>query len=83
MKDSDVERVFVNDVNAARLARTREIGERHGMSSVQIALAWVLNQPGNVFALCGLRDKANVAENVAASALKLSPEELRYLEFGA
>lgn len=80
--DSDVQRVFVNDTNAARLARTKEVGEKYGMSSVQIALAWVLNQPGNVYALCGLRDKANVAENVAAATLKLSPEELRYLEFG-
>lgn len=82
VKDADVERVFVNDVSAARLRRTQEVGERHGMSPVQIALAWTLNQPGNVFALCGLREKSNVAENVAASNLRLSPEELRYLEFG-
>ncbi|RYG26379.1 aldo/keto reductase [bacterium] len=80
--DSDVQRVFVNEINAGRLARTKELGEKYGMSSVQIALAWVLNQPGNVFALCGLRSKDNVAENVAAATLKLSTEELRYLEFG-
>lgn len=83
VRDSDVERVFVNDVSAARYGRTKELGGKYGMSTVQIALAWTLNQPGNVFALCGLRDKANVAENVAAANLKLSPEELAYLEFGA
>ncbi len=81
--DDDVQRVFVNDTNAARRDRAREVGMKHGMSPVQIALAWTLNQPGNIFALCGLRDKANVAENVAAANLKLSPEELRYLEHGA
>ena len=82
VRDSDVERVFVNDVNAARYERAKEMGEKVGMSTVQIALAWTLNQPGNVFALCGLRDKANVAENAAAANLKLSSEELRWLEFG-
>ncbi len=82
VSDPDVERVFVNETNAARLARAREVGEKHGMSAVQIALAWVLNQPGNVFALCGLRAKENVAENVAAANLKLSTAELDYLETG-
>ena len=82
IEDDDVKRVFVNDTNAARRERTAELGKKYGMSSVQIALAWTLNQPGNVFALCGLRDKANVAENVAAANLKLSTEELRWLEFG-
>ena len=82
IRDSDVERVFVNGTNAARYDRARSLGKRYGMSPVQIALAWTLNQPGNVFALCGLRDKANVAENVAAANLRLSAEELRDLEFG-
>ena len=82
VRDGDVERVFVNDANAARFARAAALGEELGMSPVQIALAWTLSQPGNVFALCGLRDKANVAENVAAANLTLSPERLRFLEFG-
>lgn len=82
VQDSDVERVFVNEANAARRDRAKALGEKLGVSTVQIALAWVLNQPGNVFALCGLRDKANVFENVAAAAIKLSPEQLRDLEFG-
>lgn len=82
IRDADVERVFVNDTNAARLERAKALGAKQGMSPVQIALAWTLNQPGNVFALCGLRSKENVIENVAAANLKLSPEEIRWLEFG-
>ena len=82
VRDDDVERVFVNDTNAARLERAKEVGAKHGMSPVQIALAWTLNQGDHVFALCGLRDKANVAENAVAANLKLSAEELRYLEHG-
>lgn len=82
VQDDDVERVFVNPTNEARRARAEELGKKYGMSATQIALAWVLNQPGRVFALCGLRTKENVEENAAAAALTLSPEELRYLEFG-
>ena len=52
------------------------------MNAVQIALAWVLNQLYPVVALCGLRSVENVKENVAAAELKLTPEELLYLEHG-
>ena len=82
VRDGDVQRVFVNEVNAARFDRAKELGSKYGMSPVQIALAWTLNQPGNVFALCGLRDKSNVEENVSAANLSLDASELRYLEFG-
>lgn len=80
--DKDSIRVYDNEANRGRRDRATELGKKYGLSATQIALAWVLNQPYPVFALCGLRSKANVAENVAALDLTLSPEELRYLEFG-
>lgn len=80
--DSDVIRAYDSETNRGRRARCEELGAKHGMSAVQMALAWVLNQPGNIFALCGLRNVENVKQNVAVLDVKLSPEELRYLEFG-
>lgn len=81
--DPDVVRAYDSETNRGRRARCEEIGEKHGgLSAVQIALAWTLNQPGNIFALCGLRTVDNVKQNVAAADLVLTPEELRYLEFG-
>lgn len=80
--DAHVNASYDNPVSAARRERADELGRKYGMNAVQIALAWVLNQPYPVVALCGLRTVENVVENVAASELALSPEELRYLEHG-
>lgn len=81
--DAEVLRAYDSETNRARRARAEELGVKYGMSAVQIALAWTLCQPGNIFALCGLRTVDNVKQNVAVTELKLTPEELRYLEFGA
>jgi aryl-alcohol dehydrogenase-like predicted oxidoreductase len=80
-QDPDVLRSFDNEANRARRARAEELAARHGVSAVQIALAWTLAQ-GNVFALCGLRTVENVKENVAVLDLDLTPEEVRWLEHG-
>lgn len=80
--DPDVIRAYDSETNRARRERCVELGKKYDMSPVQIALAWTLCQPGNIFALCGLRTEDNVKQNVAAAELQLSPEELSYLEFG-
>jgi aryl-alcohol dehydrogenase-like predicted oxidoreductase len=80
--DADVKRTYDNMTSRARRSRAEELGRRYGATTPQIALAWVLNQPGNIFALCGLRSPDNVAQNIEALSLKLSLEELHYLEHG-
>jgi aryl-alcohol dehydrogenase-like predicted oxidoreductase len=82
IEDADAIRVYDNPDNRARRDRAAELGKKFGMSPTQMALAWVLNQPYPVFALCGLRNKDNVRENVAVLDVTLTPEELRYLEHG-
>lgn len=79
--DPEVLRAYDSETNRARRARCEELGAKYGYTGVQIALAWTLNQ-GNVFALCGLRTVDNVKQNVAVVDIKLTPEELRYLEVG-
>ncbi|MFZ4506084.1 MAG: aldo/keto reductase [Fimbriimonas sp.] len=82
VEDQHVIASYHNDVSAVRRERAVELGKKYGVSATQIALAWVLNQPGNIFALCGLRNVANVKENAEAASLKLTPEETRWLEHG-
>jgi aryl-alcohol dehydrogenase-like predicted oxidoreductase len=82
VQDPDVLRAYDSETNRQRRARAEELGKKYDMSAVQIALAWTLSQPGNIFALCGLRTVDNVKQNVEVTKLRLSPEELRYLEFG-
>lgn len=49
----------------------RPIAHRHGVSVAQLALAWVLHQPGVAWALAGSRDGRHVHENAAAAAIDL------------
>ncbi len=78
----DVRRVYHNDTNFARLKRADEVAAKHGVSTPQIALAWTLNQPLNVWALIGPNTIAQVEQNIAALDIALSQEELNYMENG-
>jgi aryl-alcohol dehydrogenase-like predicted oxidoreductase len=49
----------------------RPIARQHGISVAQLALAWVLHQPGVAWALAGSRDGRHVHENAAAAAVDL------------
>lgn len=62
---------------AARLA---EIGEQHGRTPVQVAIAWVLAQPRVLCALTGPSTVAHVEENVAASGWRFPEEALAELD---
>jgi len=55
-------------------AALREIGEAHGATPAQVALAWVLHHP-NTVAIPGARTVAQLEENAAAADLVLADEE--------
>ncbi len=52
------------------------IASDHGVSLVQLAIAWTVAQPGLTHALCGARNPEQAVENAAAGDLSLSDEEL-------
>jgi len=56
-------------------ATLQAIGERHGASAAQVALAWVLAQPG-VMAIPKAVREAHLRENLAAGAITLSRADL-------
>jgi len=57
------------------LSRVQPIADRHSANAAQLAVAWVLAQPGITTALVGARNARQVAENVRAADVKLSEEE--------
>ena len=57
----------------------REIGARHGASAAQIALAWVLSQPG-VIAIPKAVQAAHLRENLAAVQLELTEADRAQIE---
>lgn len=79
----DVSRVWFNEGNWERLRRAEEVALRHGVTALQIALAYVLCQPLNIFALIGPQTLEETRTSARALEVELSPEELRYLDLGA
>jgi aryl-alcohol dehydrogenase-like predicted oxidoreductase len=57
-----------------------EIGEEHGVSAAQIALAWTLGRPGITSLIVGARTEEQLADNLGAIDLKLSDGERDRLE---
>ena len=57
----------------------RPIAERHGVSVAQVALAWLLVQPAVSTVIIGAKSMDQLKDNIAATKLVLSPEELTAL----
>ncbi|KAI0320335.1 Aldo/keto reductase [Amylostereum chailletii] len=53
------------------------IGERHGATSGQITLAWLVAQGNNIYPIPGTRSVQYLKENAGAMHVKLSPEEVK------
>lgn len=58
----------------------REIADQHDRSVAQIALSWVLHQPGISSVIIGARTPDQLAQNLAASEITLSADELAALD---
>lgn len=57
-----------------------EIGEDHGVSAAQVALAWVRQRPGVHSVVLGARNEEQLTDNLASRLLELSNEECARIE---
>jgi aryl-alcohol dehydrogenase-like predicted oxidoreductase len=73
-------RCYVTDDNWKRLDRAEEIGSKHGLSIAQTALAFVLHQPMNIFALVAAYSEEEAKANAQVLDTVFSREELDYLD---
>lgn len=58
----------------------REIGNARGVSVAQIALAWLLHQPQVTSVIVGAKRPEQLADNIAATQVELSPEDLARID---
>jgi len=73
---------YCHEENFERLDRASVLADEKGLAVPQIALAYVLDQPLEVFALVGCNTGEEFRANVAAGDVRLTPEELAWLESG-
>jgi aryl-alcohol dehydrogenase-like predicted oxidoreductase len=57
-----------------------EISKQHGVSPARVAIAWLLARPGITTAIVAARTEEQLADNLAAAELTLTPEEHARLE---
>jgi aryl-alcohol dehydrogenase-like predicted oxidoreductase len=65
--------------NLDLVARVREIAGSKGVTPGQLALAWVLAQGADIVPIPGTKRRSYLEENVSASEIKLSAEDLANL----
>jgi aryl-alcohol dehydrogenase-like predicted oxidoreductase len=69
--------------NLELLGRVKELAEGHNCTPGQLALAWVLHQGDDVIPIPGTKRRAYLQENVDATELTLSEEDLAQLDAAA
>ncbi len=74
--------LFDTPANQARRERAREVAARHGCTPSQVALAYLLHQPLQVIPILGTTDPRHLAEDLGATSVSLTPEEVHYLRDG-
>lgn len=72
--------VYCTEENFQRLNRVEQLAAEKGLTVPQIATAYVLSVPLNIFALVGCYKGTEFAANVAASTVRLTEDELAWLE---
>ena len=68
------------DANQALIDLTRRIGERHGATPAQVALAWLLAQKPWIVPLFGTRRRERLEENLGAISVNLTADDLNEIE---
>ena len=62
------------------LAALRKVAEATGVSVARIALAWQLTRPFVTSVIIGAKTREQLVDNLAATEVKLSPEQIKLLD---
>ncbi|PZE21787.1 aldo/keto reductase [Paenibacillus xerothermodurans] len=82
LDNKEMVRVYYSDANWQRLNRAEQLAKQKGVTTVQISLAYVLNQPFPSAALVGAQNEGEQLSCYEGSKLKLTAEEVNWLEHG-
>jgi aryl-alcohol dehydrogenase-like predicted oxidoreductase len=68
------------DANMRAASVVRDMASRKGVTSGQVALAWLLHKGTDIVPIPGTRRRHYLEENVGAAAVSLSVEEMELLD---
>ena len=78
--DEEMQRVWGSTENMERRNRAFHLADSMGVSALQIALAYVVNQPFPCSALIGPRTPMQLQDSVAGAQITLTPEQVAWLD---
>jgi aryl-alcohol dehydrogenase-like predicted oxidoreductase len=78
-EDQELVRCWYSDDNFQRLERVREMAAKRNLKPIELALAYVLNQPFPTFPLIGPQTIDETRSSLSALSIQLSPDEVKYL----
>ncbi|KAI8802050.1 NADP-dependent oxidoreductase domain-containing protein [Cladochytrium replicatum] len=70
----------LNDGDREILKHLKEVSDRLGKKASEVAIAWLLAKPGITAPIIGVSKIKHVEEAIAATHIKLSEEDVKYLE---
>ncbi len=73
--DDFAHKLYYDDADFAVVDRVSEVAGRRGVSNAQVALAWLLHQPGVTAPIIGASKPHHLDDALAALTLKLDPAE--------
>ncbi len=73
------QKLYYQDSDFKVVEKVTEIARKRGVSNMQIALAWILQQPGITAPIIGASKMHHLEEAAGALAVKLEAEELKAL----
>ena len=77
--DDIARRFYADDSDAAVLDRVSEVARPRGVSNAQVALAWLMHQPGVTAPLVGASRPQHIDDACRAAELRLDADEIRSL----
>jgi len=77
--DDYMKKLYYTDPDFAIVEKISEVARQRGLPNVQVALAWVLQQPGITAPIIGVTKLGQLAELVGALEVKLDAAEVKTL----
>jgi 1-deoxyxylulose-5-phosphate synthase len=78
--DDYAQKLYYQDSDFEVANRVSEIAKKRDVSPMQIALAWILHQPGIAAPIIGASKMQHLEEAAAAIELALDPDEISFLQ---
>jgi aryl-alcohol dehydrogenase-like predicted oxidoreductase len=78
--DQFADSLYVPELDFPVVDRVGEVASEHGVSSAQVALAWLLHKPGVTAPIVGATKLGHLDDALTAEQLRLSDDEIARLE---